>query len=225
MKKILIALVVTYFSAPRAQAQSELNSNLPLPRVDSLQVSMLPVEPQRRVSSGVLPDNPIPVLPNLQDGPAPCPFGNGKSCALLGGRLYFSDPFHMTEHNATFAGAARNPGMLIAFAFNLAAAVADAEGTQACLHAHACREANPIFGSNPSRARAYGTAMPLELASFAGLALAKKRGRGNLAFAILWASTMAHTYFAAGGFAFSNTNATKSTASVSRSQLSLSIRF
>jgi hypothetical protein len=225
MKKILMALTMTCFSTLMAQAQSELSTNLPLTRVEPLQISLLQVESPQQVPSQILPDDLIPVVPALQDGPAPCPFGNGKSCALLGGRAYFSDPIHMTEHDATWVKAAGNPGMLVAFAFNFAATIADAEGTQACLHARACREANPLFGSNPSRARTYGMGIPIELASFAGFALAKKRGQGNLAFLILWASTVAHTYFAESGFTASHTSGPRNVNSASRSQYSLSIRF
>jgi hypothetical protein len=31
----------------------------------------------------------------------PCPAGDGRPCALLGGRLYFRDRSHMTEHDKT----------------------------------------------------------------------------------------------------------------------------
>jgi len=202
--KILMVLVVTHFSALVAQGQSELIPNLPLTRVESLQGSLLRVEPQQQVPGRILPDDPIPVLPSLQDGPAPCPFGNGKSCALLGGRAYFSDPIHMTEHDATWAKAARNPAMLVGFTLNLAATVADIEGTQACLRRHTCTEANPLFGSNPSRARSYGIGIPFDLVAYAALASLKKGGQGNTAFGLLWGSTVAHIYFASAGFAYAH---------------------
>ena len=56
------------------------------------------------------------------------------------------------------------------------------------------RKQTPIFGSNPSRARAYGTAMPIAFATYAIAALLKKKGDGNLAFAALWAATAVHFY-------------------------------
>src|SRR5678809_116727 len=127
MNRILMGLSVMYFSASATQAQSELTQNLPLARIESFHVILTPAGTTQ--SDALLPDNPIPVLPSLQDGPAPCPGGNGKSCALLGGRAYFSDPFHMTEHDASLKRAIRNPAMLIAFGLNLASTVADAEGT------------------------------------------------------------------------------------------------
>jgi hypothetical protein len=214
MKQILAALLLTCFSTLSAQAQSEVRE-LPLPRIDPPQVSLSQVEPQQPASR-ILPDNPIPVLPSLQDGSAPCPFGVGKSCALLGGRAYFSDPFHMTEHDATWAKAAKNPAMLVGYALNLAATVADIEGTQSCLRAHTCREANPLFGSNPSRARSYGIGIPLDLVAYAGFALVKKEGRGNLAFGLLWGSTVAHIYFASAAFSYAHVVAPPSTNSANR---------
>jgi hypothetical protein len=216
MKKILIVLVAAHFSALVAQGQSESIANLPLTRVESLQTSLLQVEPQRHVPSRILPDDPIPVLPSLQDGPAPCPFGEGKSCAILGGRAYFSDPIHMTEHDATWAKAARNPAMLVGYALNLAATVADIEATQSCLRVHTCTEGNPLAGSNPSRARSYGTAIPLDLAAYAAFAFVKKRGQGNLAFGLLWGSTVSHIYFASAGFSYAHLAAATSTSSAKR---------
>jgi hypothetical protein len=204
MKKILIVLVATHFSALVAQGQSELIQNLPLTRADSLQATLLRVGPPQQVPSRILPDDPVPVLPSIQDGPAPCPLGDGKSCALLGGRAYFSDPMHMTEHNKTLWKAATTRGMLIGFSMNLVATVLDIEGTEACLHANTCREANPVFGPKPGRARVYGTAIPWLLGNYAADALLKKRGRGNLAFGLLWAQTAIHFYYGMSGFATAN---------------------
>src|SRR5580704_17443242 len=207
MNRILIAFTVAYWSAVSTWAQTEVQE-LPLPRIALTQIGLLQTESHLQPASRILPDNPIPVLPSLQDGPAPCPFGDGKSCAILGGRAYFSDPIHMTEHDATWAKAARNPAMLVGFALNLAATVADIEGTQSCLHAHTCREANPLFGSDPSRARSYGLCIPIDLVAYAGFALVKKEGRGNLAFGLLWGSTAAHIYFASAAFSYAHVAST-----------------
>jgi hypothetical protein len=206
MRRIFGALMFTLLSATALRGQSEVQE-LPLPRIEPSQVSLSQIEPQQPASR-ILPDNPIPVLPSLQDGPAPCPFGEGRSCALLGGRAYFSDPIHMTEHNATWAGAARNPATLVGFALNLAATVADIEGTQSCLRAHTCTEANPLFGSNPSRARSYGIGIPLDLVAYASFAFVKKEGRGSLAFGLLWGSTVAHIYFASAAFSYAHVAST-----------------
>jgi hypothetical protein len=148
-----------------------------------------------------LPEAPIPVLPNLQDGPAPCPAGVGKPCALLGGRLYFSDPAHMTEHDQTLWKAMRNPMLLAGGLINLAATVADIEGTQACLRVHTCTEGNPLFGKNPGRPLSYGLGVPLTFANYLLCAQLKKSGSGNWAFGVLWAGTTLHVYEASQAFA------------------------
>lgn len=222
MKKLVIGLLLSCVSAIVVCAQSEIQE-LPLPKIDASQISLLQAVLQQ--ASRFLPDDPIPVLPNLQDGPAPCPSGEGKSCPLLGGRAYFSDPIHMTQHDLTWGKAARNPAMVIGDAFNLAATVADIEGTEACLHAHTCREANPLYGSNPSRARAYGTAMPLAFVSYALAARLKKDGNGNVALAILWAAAAVHVYFAASGFTDGSGGASPNASTANRQKFAIAIRF
>jgi hypothetical protein len=115
--------------------------------------------------------------------------------------------------------------MLIGDALNLAATIADIEGTEACLHAHTCREANPLLGPNPSRARAYGTAMPIAFVSYAMAARLKKDGNGNVAFAILWAATAAHVYFAAEGFAVAGDRPPPNASAANRHKFAIAIRF
>lgn len=222
MKMILIVLAMMLLAATEVRAQSEIQE-LPLPNIKASQLNLLEVVPQR--PSRFLPDDPIPVLPSLQDGPAPCPSGEGKSCPLLGGQAYFSDPIHMTQHDLTWGKAARNPAMLIADALNLAATVADIEGTQACLHSGTCREANPLFGSKPSRARAYGTAIPIAFVTYAFAARLKKDGNGNFAFATLWAATAVHIYFAAGGFAAASDGPTPNASAANRQKFAIALRF
>jgi hypothetical protein len=39
--------------------------------------------------------------------------------------------------------------------------ILDTESTARCLHKHTCREGNPIYGPNPSRARMYGIKAPM----------------------------------------------------------------
>jgi hypothetical protein len=172
----------------------------------------------------ILPDNPIPVQPSIQDGPAPCPLGNGKPCALLGGRAYFADPFRMTQHDQTLWKAATSPGMLVAYTFNLAASVVDIEGTEACLRAKTCREANPLFGPRPSRARAYGTTIPFAFGNYMAAAFLKRHGKGNLAFGLLWGTTMVHTYFGESGFAAANPTGSAKASSACRN-VTIAIRF
>jgi len=198
MNRTLMVLTLTCSSAMSARAQSEVNQ-LPVTRMELLRINLLQLtlaqEPSR-----ILPDNPIPVLPNLQDGPAPCPFGEGKSCALLGGRAYFSDASHMTQHDATWWEATRNPMLVVGGLVNMASTVADIEGTQACLRAHTCKERNPLFGSNPRRARAYAISVPMGLAIYSLAARLKKNGDGNYAFGALWVVTAIHFYEGVSGF-------------------------
>lgn len=125
----------------------------------------------------------------------PCPEGEFRPCALLGGRPYMRDPLHMTEHDKSVWQGFKHPMILTGTALLLASTVYDIEGTQACLHAGTCREANPIFGSRPSRLRAYSIAMPLNGFLIYLSARQKRRGDGNTAFAALYLSSVVHFYF------------------------------
>jgi hypothetical protein len=225
MKGTLIALFVVLVSAQVDYAQSESKPKDPPIADTKTDVGSQQSSSTLQEIRQNLPDNPIPILPSLQDGPFPCPYGDGRSCALLGGRLYFSDPGHMTEHEATWGKAIRNRFMIASFVLNVASTVADIEGTQACIHAGTCREGNPIFGSKPTRARAYGVAMPIAFGTYALAGWMKKHGDGNVAFGILWAGTMAHTYLAASGFGDANKGTTPSANSAQRLQLRMAIRF
>jgi hypothetical protein len=226
MKRIVITLAMTFFSAVMAQAQSKLiPDNLRLPLIQPPQLISARVEPAWQESNRVLSDAPIPVLPNIQDGPLPCPAGIGKSCALLGGRLYFNDPSHMTEHDLTLGKAMRNPMMVVGGLFNLASTIADIEGTQACINAHTCTEGNQMFGRNPSRARSYGLGIPMTFAIYAMSSWLKKHGNGNLAFGLLWGGTMGHVYQAAHGFALASTGPPAKTKSSAGQSVGIVIRF
>jgi hypothetical protein len=196
MKRMLITFILTLFSTAMLHAQSELvPSSLPLARSQP--------QPLQHERNRVLPDAPIPVLPNIQDGPLPCPAGIARPCALLGGRVYFRDPSHMTEHDATLGKAMRNPMMVVGGLLSLAATIADIEGTNACIQAHTCREGTPLYGAYPSRAKAYGIGIPVTLVIYTMSSWLKKRGDGNFAFGLLWGGTIGHIYQAAHGFAIS----------------------
>jgi hypothetical protein len=226
MKKILITSIITLYAAILTQAQSELiPNNLPPLPMQSPQPILSQFEAVKSGRNRILPDGSIAVLPNNQDGPLPCPTGIGKPCALLGGRLYFNDPSHMTEHDATLGKAMRNPMMVVGGLFNLASTIADIEGTQACLSAHACTEGNPMFGRNPSRARSYGLGMPMIFAVYAMSSWMKKHGEGNLAFGLLWGGTMTHVYEAAHAYALANTGSPVKTKSSAAQGMGMTIRF
>jgi len=217
---------MTIFPAVLTQAQSELiPNNLPLTRIQPSQFIPVQVEPAQQESSRPLPDAPIPVLPNIQDGPFPSPAGVGKPCALLGGRRYFNDPSHMTEHDATWGEAMKNPMMVVGELLNLASTIADIEGTEACLRAHTCTEGNPLFGANPSRARAYGMGIPMWFAIYSISAWLKKNGDGNLAFGLLWGGTILHTYEAAHGFAIASKGSPAKANSSKGQSLAIVIKF
>jgi hypothetical protein len=224
VKRSIFGLATFLCCVSAMQAQTEPRCNKPN-RADTNQVEVSGLSASEQIQSRVLPDNPTPLLPNLQQASAPCPAGVGKPCALLRGRLYFPDPLRMADRDKTLWKAATNPGMLAAYSLNLAATVTDAEGTQACLHAGTCTEADPIFGKKPSRARVYLTGAPLLLGSFAGAAWLKKRGKGNLAFTLLWASTMVHTYLAVQGFANANIQASPTPAPTTRQKFGFPVRL
>jgi len=226
MIKILLIIIGTFISALACLAQSPaIPNNLPLTGPLSSRLNSTLIQPQQQGEGRVLPDAPIPVLPNIEDGRFPCPAGIGKPCALLGGRLYFRDPSHMTEHDATLGKAMRNPLMVVGGLLNLASTIADIEGTQACLHAHTCTEGNPLFGANPSRAKAYGIGIPLTFVIYSMAALLKKNGNGNYAFAVLWGGTLLHSYEASKGFGLANDVSQAKPNSLARQRFGIVLQF
>jgi hypothetical protein len=126
MTKAFIGLGLTLFWAACARAQTEANLTRALPmETQSSKISSSLIETSQQNPRRNLPDAPIPILPNRQDGPMPCPAGIGKPCALLGGRLYFSDPSHMTQHDKSWVAGLRNPMILAGVAVNTATFVWD----------------------------------------------------------------------------------------------------
>jgi hypothetical protein len=193
MKRILLTFTMTLFSAMMSQAQSELiPNNLPLRPLRPPQLISTRVEPVQQESQRVLPDAPIPVLPNLQDGPLPCPAGVGRPCALLGGRLYFRDPVHMTEHDKSWADAMKNKGMLLGMAVNAAAAVWDYKTTRHCIDTHRGSEGNPLMGQSQAQELSVGIGLTALTYFMAGKL--KKQGDGNYAFGALWGGTILHVF-------------------------------
>lgn len=79
-------------------------------------------------------------------------------------------------------------------AITTAATIADVELTSRCLRAGTCREANPLFGSNPSQARMYGITVPILGGQMALAAWLKHRDPGSRAWLFpLLSGTAAHT--------------------------------
>lgn len=160
------------------------------------------VAPSLQRQEHELPDAPIPILPSRQDGPMPCPAGVGRPCALLGGRLYFSDPSHMTEHDKSWVAALRNPMILTGLLVNLGADVWDYRSTRACMANHTCREGNPLMGQ--SRAQQLSVGLSLDATFYFLAAKLKQRGSGNYAFFCLAANSTLHFYYAAHGHALAS---------------------
>jgi hypothetical protein len=200
MNRILLALLTTLICAVMTRAQSELiPENLPLSRPQTSQIIAVRIESVQQGSNRILPDAPIPVLPGLQDGPLPCPAGVGKPCALLGGRLYFRDPVHFTEHDKSWADAMKNKGMLFGVSMNVAAAVWDYETTRQCIDAHRGKEANPLMGQ--SRAQELSVGISISALTYYMAGKLKEQGGGNYAFGVLWGGTMLHFFAGAHNWA------------------------
>ena len=123
------------------------------------------------------------------------PEGNGKPCAVLGGRLYFSDALALSQHSKSWSAAATSPGMLLAVGLLTAATVADIETTQSCIKTGTCKEGNPLMGQ--SRAQQYSVGMSINAFAFWATAEQKRHGRGVVPFYILWSATALHATLAA----------------------------
>jgi len=200
MKTILITFTMTLFSVVMTHAQSEfISNNLPLTRPQPFQIIAAQVEHGQHESNRILSDSPIPVLPNIQDGPFPCPAGEGRPCALLGGRLYFRDPAHMTEHDKSWADAMKNKGMLLGMSLNAAALVWDYKTTRHCVDTHRGKEGNPLMGQ--TRAQELGVGISLSAFAYFLSGKLKEHGDGNYAFGVLWSGTLLHVFAGAHNWA------------------------
>lgn len=193
MKRIFLTLGVLLLAVSFTRAQAPGGSSRHFETQSSPITSTL-IEPEQQEPKRELPDAPIPILPNRQDGPMPCPAGVGKPCALLGGRLYFSDPSHMTEHDKTWFDALKNPLMLGGIAVNVGASIWDYKATRSCIANHTCTEGNPLMGK--SRAQQLTVGVSLDAVFYYLAVRLKQRGAGNYAFFCLAANTTAHLYFA-----------------------------
>jgi hypothetical protein len=198
MKRMLSGLGMLLLSAGLTHAQTGANIGRPqLYETQSLPISSALIESGQQDPIKDLPDAPIPILPQKQDGPMPCPSGVGLPCSLLGGRLYFSDPSHMTQHDRTWLDAFKNPMMLGGLAVNAAAAVWDLRATRACIDNHTCRERNPIMGQSLAQQVTVGAGLGAFF--YYGAVRMKQRGRGNTALFLLAASTGIHILLATYG--------------------------
>ena len=58
----------------------------------------------------------------------------------------------------------------------------DVELTNSCVRSGQCREANPLYGSNPTRARMYGISVPITAGANLMSYMLHRRNRGTLGF-------------------------------------------
>jgi hypothetical protein len=194
MRKTLAGLGVILFSLVTAHGQSNLSPDrLPLIETQSAQISSTLIDPSSPLSVHVLPDAPKPIQPVLPVPAAtPCPAGVGKPCALLGGRLYFRDPGHMTEHDKSWADAMKSKGILLGVTLNAASFVFDYKTTRHCIDTHQGAEGNPLMGQSRAQELSVGISVTALAYFFSGKA--KEQGQGNIAFAILAGGTALHLY-------------------------------
>jgi len=196
MKRMLSGLGMLLLSASLTHAQTGANTSRPqLFETQSLPISLALIEPGQQDPVKDLPDAPIPILPQKQDGPMPCPAGVGLPCSLLGGRLYFSDPSHMTQHDKTWFDALKNPMILGGILFNEAALVWDYRTTRACIDVHHCKEGNPIMGQ--SRAQELGVGLSLNAFQIYNVTRLKQHGKGNAALFLMATGAVLHAFAAA----------------------------
>lgn len=132
------ALTIAF--AARAQSPNQTASSVPPQAVttqpvnpptntdNSAQQSAISITLKRRPDT---PDTPQPKSDD--DQRAACPAGNGKPCAILGGRAYYSDALGLSLHNKSWSAAATSPSMLLAIGLLTAATIADIETTQSCI--------------------------------------------------------------------------------------------
>jgi hypothetical protein len=198
--KVLFAAGAILLVASMAQAQTE-SAVSPQPITEALphQIPTALVAPGDLASYRVLPDAPKPpaLVKPVKPGvlPTPCPFGVGKPCALLGGRLYFSDPSHMTEHDRTWSQAMSHPLMRFSVAVGIGAFVWDYKTTRYCIDRHLGREGNPIEGQ--TRAQELAVGLGITAFSFWAAGKLKEKGEGNKAFAEEWLISSLHFLAAA----------------------------
>ena len=143
-----------------------------------------------------LPDSPKPNRGRVDEDNA-CPEGEGNPCALLGGRVYFRDSWHLTEHQGSWWEAYKTPGMVLSTSLLFGSTVVDIEGTQHCLAAGACRELNPVMGR--TRAQQYGVALPMDALATWVAVREKQHGRGVMPFFVLWTLSSVHLYYGVNG--------------------------
>jgi hypothetical protein len=192
MKVILLALSVCLL--PRMSfAQEPAPADQQTAKAEPIEPAPLPVP---KSAGPRLPDAPTPqpLLVNPKSPASPCPAGIGKPCSLLGGRRFYKDPWHSTEHDKTWFGAMKHPQMLIGSAILVTSMIADYKTTRSCIDRGLGHEANPMLGQ--SRAQELGIGIPITALGIFAAGKLKKSGNGNAAMFALWTGTVMHTVMA-----------------------------
>jgi hypothetical protein len=182
MHKALVYLILSLVAVFRINAQQTV--------VDNTQIS----------SSDALPDEPRAKTDAGEEENLICPGGAGKPCALLGGRAYYPNMWRMTQHNHTWGEAMRTPAIIAVSALLIGTTVFDIEGTDHCLALHSCREQNPIEPNKVDRPWQYATGMSVNAVGIASIGYLKRRGKGNLGFALAYVASVFHLYYGASAF-------------------------
>jgi hypothetical protein len=191
MRTFLIALVLAVVGTARAQEQPPAQAT----EGSATEPRNLPNTPTPKIE----PDAPRPGS-SSSDENSPCPAGVGKPCAFLGGRRYYPDLWHMTEHDQTWGEAMRHPIMIVTSAVLVGSTVFDIEGSDHCLAMHACSELNPLMPKSVNRPRQYATTMSLNGLLLFWFGRMKQHGKGNIVFSLAAASSLIHCYFGATGY-------------------------
>jgi hypothetical protein len=194
MRKTVLMIGIVNFLAFTANAQIKVKSDAaPFIEQQSAEFKGSLVDPTNVLEKKELPDAPKPVEPVRPTlAPTPCPAGVGKPCALLGGRAFFPDPVHMTEHDKSWKDAMKNRGILLGVGMNAAAAVWDYKTTRHCVDTHRGKEGNPLMGQSQAQELSVGISGTALLYVLSGKL--KQQGDGNYAFGVLWGGTMLHFF-------------------------------
>jgi hypothetical protein len=201
MNKILFALGTVLLWVTTAHSQVRVVSDPPeLVETQSAQFSFVLVEDRPLEIGHPLPAAPKPIaLVQPAFRSTPCPGRYKVPCALLGGKRFIPDPFHMTEHDKTWAKAIRNPAILWGISMNVVATVVDYKTTRHCIDTHRGKEANPLMGQSRAQELSVGIGLSALTYYFAGRL--KKQGDGNFAFGALWVGTALHSFAASASWA------------------------
>lgn len=133
---------------PQEPAPALADTQVPLPAP----AESSSIHPEWLLERYSLPDAPRPQLNDDRER-TPCPEGEFKPCALIGGKPFLRDRSRMTQHDKSAWQGFKHPMILAGSALLVATTVYDIEGTQSCLHAGTCRETNFLYGPRPGRAR------------------------------------------------------------------------